>query len=240
MSPISHVLSGAGRFLIFWMRPSRVWRLRVEFEAQNRKMQSLIKASDHFFLENHQDTIDRDLLPLAASVVEPAREGEKVFRKVFLHPKGTGITALQAFFLELDCLARINRVLGDLPTPRHFPLLRGFGVDDLVLELSWDGASLDKLTTPHTIPEADRQIDDIVATLEQADICHLDIHESGKNLLVDSEGRLTLIDFNRAVIGNRPVNPLMARRLPPPSQRADFHHARITRCLDNHPLITLG
>lgn len=94
MSPISHVLSGAGRFLIFWMRPSRVWRLRVEFEAQNRKMQSLIKASDHFFLENHQDTIDRDLLPLAASVVEPAREGEKVFRKVFLHPKGTGITAL--------------------------------------------------------------------------------------------------------------------------------------------------
>jgi hypothetical protein len=240
MPPISQLLSGARRFLVFWVRPSRVWRLRDDFEAQRRKMQSLIEASDHIFLENHRDTIDNELLPLAASVVTPAQEGEHVFRKEFLQPKGTGITARQAFFLELDCLARINRVLSDSDTPRHFPELRGFSVDDLVVELSFDGVSLDTLTTPRIIPDADRQIDHIVAALEQAEICHLDIHESGKNLLVDQHGRLTLIDFNRAVIGNRPVNPLMAKRLPPRSQQAEFHRARLTRCLEKHPLITPG
>ena len=234
------LVSGALRFMAFWLRPGQVWRLRSGFDAQNRKMRSLIEASDHMFMTINQERIDRNLVPLAASVAEGASEGEKVFRKVFLHPKGTGITAKQAFFLELDCLARINQVMIGQTTLRHFPRLRGFDVDALILELSWDGVSLDNLASPQVIPQADRQIDDIVATLERADICHLDIHESGKNLLIDSEGRLTLIDFNRAVIGNTPINPLVGRRLPPAAEQAEFHRARLHRCLDNHPLVIKG
>ena len=239
MTRISRLLSGAVRFVVFWVNPRQVWRLRADFDAQNRKMQSLVYASDHMFAELNQERIDNEVLPLATSVTEEAGE-EKVFRKVFRHPKGTGITAKQAFFLELECLARINQALVTQDSLRHFPRLHGFNVDDLALDMSWDGVSLDNLTSPQIIPDAEGQIENIVATLQRADICHLDIHESGKNLLVDSRGRLTLIDFNRAVIRNTPVNPLVGRKLPAASKQAQFHRARLRRCLDKNPLITPG
>ena len=237
MSRFFVLLAGATRFLALWLRPIRVWRLSAHYDAQQRKMQSLVVAFDEMFLANHREYVDTTVIPLASSVLVEAGDGEKVFRKEFRHPKGTGLTATQAFFLELDCLARINQVVSAQNTTRHFPTLHGFDVDNLSLELSFDGVSLNNLSSQQVVPDAEAQIDTIVATLERANICHLDIHESGKNLLVDSEGRLTLIDFNRAVIGNIPANSLVGRKLPQPDQQAEFHRARLHRCLEKQPLI---
>jgi RIO-like serine/threonine protein kinase len=101
-----------------------------------------------------------------------------------------GLTKNQAIALESQCLSRLNS--------EHFPKLIESNGDCLIM--SYQGVSLDKLRKNTIIPNPKKQIREIIKQLEENNIVHLDMHSSGKNLCVDKNGTLSIIDFDMAVI----------------------------------------
>lgn len=107
------------------------------------------------------------------------------------------LTKKQAFELELEIYKRVS---GE----ENFPKLISYNEKNMELQIEHCGTSLNKLSKIQ-IENLDEQIENIVNVLEKNNIQHLDLHPSGKNLCY-KDGKIYLIDYDIAVIDDKPLN----------------------------------
>jgi hypothetical protein len=116
--------------------------------------------------------------------------------------KWSGLSAKQAFYLEVECLERLresSKSGGDHP----FPIVARSDAYSLEIEMTDCGLTLTDLTKRDeriTVVEWEQQIENIVNLLDSAGVAHLDIHPNGQNLCVNERGKLSLIDFDIALL----------------------------------------
>lgn len=129
-----------------------------------------------------------------------------------------GISEEQAFLLEVFCLNRLKKRLG-ISNNKHYPFPEIVGVHerDLCVELSDCGRSLDQIVASDQkleIPDHQQQLKTIVSYLCRSGVMHLDLRPDGKNLCVDEQGNLSLIDFDIACcVDTWPMSFQIKRRL---------------------------
>ena len=124
----------------------------------------------------------------------------------------SGLNRAQALHLEVSCLIRLAQGQG----AAHFPRLLGLAMTTGRFELTDQGPTLrDRAVTetPVKIMNPEAQIDAILAALKAAHVVHLDMHRDGRNLCVDDDGRLSLIDFDIAALDDVPFSGEIAARL---------------------------
>lgn len=116
--------------------------------------------------------------------------------------KWSGLSADQAFFLEVECLERLREC--SQPGKTHpFPIVATSDPDTLEIKMTHCGLTLTdlaKMGRRVKVFEWEAQIDGIIACLDEAGVMHLDIHPNGQNLCVDDQGNLSLIDFDIAML----------------------------------------
>lgn len=165
----------------------------------NGKLTEAIETINFLFDLKFSTYISTEILTRADRVKHADYKGEihtKAFKKDFyVH---SGLTRKQAFYLELDCLGRINECLNG--TEKNFPTLVDYNVTNFSITTSFDGYSLDKLNSLVRVDDFESQVSHIVKVLFEAQVSHLDHHTSGKNIVVSEDGILTLIDFDTAQV----------------------------------------
>ncbi|WP_156824353.1 hypothetical protein [Thioalkalivibrio thiocyanoxidans] len=149
-----------------------------------------------------------------------------------------GMTAYQNFILELDCMSRINRVLETGDIRRHFPRLVQFDVKSLTVTYSYEGVGVNNLQESVVVPRVWEQLDEIDRTFKRARVVHLDMHRSGKNLLVGSKGNITVIDFDVAQAGGLSFNWSIDKRIE--SGKLVASKANMFDILASHRYVRLG
>ena len=116
-----------------------------------------------------------------------------------------GLNRKQSFILEYNCLKRLNENFKCICTQpsSHFPKIisrkkyRKF-------VLSYCGKSLNINKTDIIIENMEEQIDCILHNLQISNIKHLDM--KSKNLCINDDGIISVIDFDIAVIDNNPLS----------------------------------
>lgn len=97
-----------------------------------------------------------------------------------------------------------------------FPVLIKISEENLTVEMSYCGWSLDQfpwLVKPLKILNYKAQVENIVAMLVKSRVMHLDLRPDGKNLCVDREGNISMIDFDIVVINDeKPLSGQIKRR----------------------------
>ncbi|TVP71903.1 MAG: hypothetical protein EA339_07750 [Rhodobacteraceae bacterium] len=124
----------------------------------------------------------------------------------------SGLSAEQALHLELTCLIRLAK--GE--NAAHFPRVLKLDLLKKRFELTDQGPSLkerQKTGKKVAVRDADQQIATIIAALKEAKITYLDMHPDGKNLCVQDDGHLSLIDFDITAIDGLPQSGLLAEKL---------------------------
>ena len=142
-------------------------------------------------------------------------EGTRLVRKAAQERfVSTGLTREQSFALEANCLIRLNGAEAGRER-RHFPLLAEADREGMNLATTWAGRSLDSLEPDRSVAVRDLpgQVEAIVAGLDRAGVIHLDLHASGKNLIVSEDGTLSLIDYGTAVLDRVPWSAIMREKL---------------------------
>ena len=142
-------------------------------------------------------------------------EGTRLVRKAAQERfVSTGLTGEQSFALEANCLIRLNGAEAGRER-RHFPLLAEADREGMTLATTWAGRSLDSLEPDRSVAVRDLpgQVEAIVAGLDRAGVIHLDLHASGKNLIVSEDGTLSLIDYGTAVLDRVPWSAVMREKL---------------------------
>lgn len=110
----------------------------------------------------------------------------------------SGLTREQSFLLELNCLSKLNKTRGDKMD--HFPRLVSFDSSECTITTSLNGVSLDKLKNVVVTSNIVFQCQTIVNTLRESNVIHLDDHHTGKNIVINEQGIISLIDFDIAIV----------------------------------------
>ncbi len=133
--------------------------------------------------------------------------------------KNWGGSYRQAFELELECYKRISG-------KENFPTLIDYDTKNMILEIEDVGIELssylknkkrfykksqsDFLEIKFNFVNLDSQIKNIIETLRNCNIVHLDHNKRAKNICY-KEGKITLIDFNMAVVDRHPINNYLSK-----------------------------
>lgn len=129
---------------------------------------------------------------------------EGTFRKYYeTKNRWVGMTARQRLYIESWCLKRLNTSSPKGFESVYFPELYSVSTESSFIEMSHCGTSLDQICRNGpaiVVNNPARQIEEIVHLMEVSGVRHLDLRADGKNLCVSAEGRLTLIDFDIAVL----------------------------------------
>jgi tRNA A-37 threonylcarbamoyl transferase component Bud32 len=132
--------------------------------------------------------------------------GDAVFVKLYSDyaPKRiyNDLTKQQAFELELEIYKRVH-------TNDYFPSLHEYNEERCELVIEHCGDNLVKIKKPLKIPDLRLQVDRICQVLEEQRIMHLDIW---KGNICYKNGRIHLIDFDIAVVDDRPLSKLLRER----------------------------
>ena len=121
-------------------------------------------------------------------------------------PFGDKLTRDESFDLEMNCLTLINSNFQCICHNKstHFPKLIEFDKKQFKLLLSNCGTSIDKLNHLQKkniiVYNLDKQLDCIIHNLKNANVQHRDMHLSGKNICIDNNGIISIIDFDLARI----------------------------------------
>ena len=190
------------------------WRI----SRQNKELKQLLQEAESnlnfWFCESMGDYIEKELLPRAHSILPKDYSGKTFVKKFRSRYKSfNGLSSYQNFILELDCLSLINNLNVDEDRPRHFPRIIDFNVEDKSITMSDQGLSVDRLTQEVVIPEFESQVSRMLQILHDAKVVHMDMNPSGRNLLVDKMGTLSIIDFDCAVALDRPFSKSYQRRV---------------------------
>lgn len=110
-----------------------------------------------------------------------------------------GLNIKEAFNLELEIYKRVHHY-------NNFPKLVSYNEKLFKLEIEHCGQSLNRVGNRSLkIKNLDNQIKNICFVLKKENITHLDLCLSGKNICTKN-GLIYLIDFDMAVIDNKPIN----------------------------------
>lgn len=109
------------------------------------------------------------------------------------------------FWNEAECLRRLSG-------RPHFPRFIEINAALKAVVMTWCGRSLRSVPADSGIEVTNwqQQVDEILQSLEEVGITHVDIASGGRNLTVDDAGVLHLIDFECARIG--PANVAAMRK----------------------------
>lgn len=183
-----------------------------ELEFRTARWRELVALSDADPFPHHAG-----LAPLAFRPRLSVHDRPRHCKLYEDRPLRNGLTALQAFHLELMCLDRLQRT--SRHGRQHFPALARFDESRPSLWMSHTGRSLDLIQGRARGRMAERlsrdfedQLKRIVRRLERARIVHLDMHPTGRNITADRDGRLALIDFDLAAIDDTCFSAEIIRR----------------------------
>ncbi len=139
----------------------------------------------------------------------------------------------ECFNLERKCLFTLNNKFKCTCKTKckHFPILKKCDKHNHTLVFSNCGLSIDRyikmVTTgqlkPYKLKNYKKQINCILNNLNKCKIQHLDMHGNGKNLCINKNGILSLIDFDHATI-----NGLYKKRLK--SRVRKYNHINYNIC----------
>ena len=127
----------------------------------------------------------------------------------------------QAENREILCLKILNAYTRNYPCTcgSHFPTLLNYRKHSFI-KLSYQGIDLRELKKKRNviyINNLDKQIRCIYNTLKKCKIAHLDINNNGKNICINKNGTLSLIDFDimyfRELDTFQSLTPLMLERI---------------------------
>lgn len=157
----------------------------------------------------------REMFP--GNFADPQRCKEGTFLKFYeTKNRWAGMTAVQRLYIESWCLYRLNTSPSSDFDSAHFPELYSFDHELGSIEMSHCGPSLDQICQDSpsiVVHNPAMQIDEIVSLMEEAGVRHLDLRPDGKNLCVSFDGRLSLIDFDIAVLeGEMPMSAQVFER----------------------------
>jgi hypothetical protein len=182
------------------------WRISRRNEELKQLLQTAETNVDFWFRQSMGNYIENELLPRARNVLERDYPGPSYVKTCRSRYKSfNGLSTFQNFILELDCLSLINSVTAG-EEPRHFPRLIDFDVESRSITMSHQGTSVDRLTKRVVVPDFEAQVSRMLQVLHDAQVVHLDMNPSGRNLLVDERGILSIIDFDCAVALERPFS----------------------------------
>lgn len=123
-----------------------------------------------------------------------------------------GLNTRESFELEKNCLEIINSNFKCICGLKcyHFPKLLSYNSKTVTMKLSHCGISMDKYSRhnkPIIIKNMNEQINCIIYNLKNNKIKHHDMHLSGKNLCLNSNGIISVIDFDIATINDEDRSP---------------------------------
>ena len=178
-----------------------------ELKENQSRQALLVKSLNFSFFAAHGDYIEAEVIPRAMRQ-KVGLNNDKFYTKKYGNRLRSfkNMTKYQRFFLELDCLSRLNYEMQNNNNYKHFPILFDFDAQRLEIFTSYNGISLQELNSEVMVNNLDGQIDFIVSALESAGIYHLDMSMTKNNILVDGDGCLSIIDFDMAQVDNRPFN----------------------------------
>ena len=88
------------------------------------------------------------------------------------------------------------------------------------IKMTYEGEDIQSIRRKKKIPRiknVEAQIDCILNTLKFLNIVHLDLNDNGKNICIDSNGKISLIDFDimyfKSLDSVNTLTPLMYRRI---------------------------
>ena len=140
--------------------------------------------------------------------------GERLFIKKIKHfhiKPYNGLTRYSGFWLEYNCLQRLNNnfhCICKRRCPSHFPIIKDYNNYKKKFLLSYCGQSLDK--KKRKIKNIEEQLDCILYNLKRNNIIHLDILP--KNICTNNRGIVFLIDFDIAIYNNIILSPKINQR----------------------------
>lgn len=188
---------------------AEVKHLRVQLAKVRRHRGYLENNLDFYFWSKNSSYIYEDLIPrldrIKASAL-PRSVSEIFTKKVSERARPSPYTFSMQFFVELDCLSRLNNLDWLEGKSKPFPSLVDYDPKTLTITMSHCGTSLNALTSTVMIPDVEGQAQDIVRALESANIVHHDI--SPGNLCVSAKGDLAIIDFGHAKVLDWPLGPV--------------------------------
>lgn len=194
---------------------ARIHRYKKKIRAYRRW--EVIYAEELDYLRDYCSRLERVAEQSGHEFVDPIRRfgvvpevlNEEVCERAAFYRKASrtrnkwsGLSAEQAFSLEVSCLERLRAVKDDAEF-HPFPEVRYSSRETLEIEMSYCGQTLTSLAEKGVklrVPEWEAQVANIVRLLEKAGVMHFDIHPNGQNLCVNEFGQLALIDFDIAVL----------------------------------------
>jgi len=119
----------------------------------------------------------------------------------------SGLDRKQAWAMECRCLRLLEQhyVCHCRRKRRHFPVIFAANSAKQTIEMSLQGKSirsmLDEGGRRYSPSSVDEQLDCICANMHRAGVQHLDMVRNGKNLCIDADGTISVIDFDIASVG---------------------------------------
>ena len=134
------------------------------------------------------------------------------------YKSANGLTIKEYYRLERRCLRLLNKNYECICKIKkeHFPKIIKYNSKEYELELTHKGINVKRLILRKRkmkISDASEQINCILYNLKKNKIRHLDIHDSGKNVCIDSAGTISLIDFDLAAIDENYLSLILKNRL---------------------------
>lgn len=203
----------------------------VRISKAERKVRRAQDYAEYAFKFLFSSYIEDEILPRAHQV-RVIDYSAPVFVK---HFKDGKTRTLIHFFLELDCLSRLADKKNSECSIRHFPRIIDFDIHNRSITMTDEGTSLRDLSEIVKVPDAYQQVERIMNQLLNAGIVHYDICPLGKNLVVDSVGKISIIDFGLVEINGVCYTPDAFERRLDCSKLAT--HESICEALLLNPLI---
>lgn len=135
----------------------------------------------------------------------------KECRKAWINDQYNGLTRREGFFLEKECLEKLNSKFDCLCSVQceHFPKIISCDQCNYIFTLSNCGTDLHEYKLlvktnkikPITIKNMEEQIDCIIYNLKKCKIQHFD--PKTRNICINNQGIISLIDFDVAAIGDK-------------------------------------
>jgi len=177
------------------------------YESIRKQLSIAEKSIDWQFNRQFGQYINHIVVPLADKIQNKSFDGRtitKEYTSQFTDFKA--LTALQRFTLELESLSRVIEQSQILNTQNNFPVLVGFDLLRLQIKTSHNGTCISDVKKSITVYNSERQVDNILRTLEKAGVTHVDMTMRGTNFCVDSSGNLSLIDFDMTIVMGNAIN----------------------------------
>lgn len=133
-----------------------------------------------------------------------------------LHREILCMKLLYNTFIKYGCTCGCNKP--------HFPIMTNYKIysNNGYIKMTNQGTDIQKLRKRNIKLDIDKQsvldqIDCIINILDKANIVHLDLNDNGKNICIDNNGHISIIDFDIMYMkyfdSNLTLTPLMYNRI---------------------------